>query len=59
MKQQADKIPPQGKVRLREALDRLIEWAEATGKVEEAKIWKDEKAKLAGASTPKPDPEKK
>ncbi len=59
MKQRAEKIPLAGKDRPGEALDRLIELAEATGKAEDAKKWKDEKAKLAGASTPKPDPEKK
>lgn len=59
MKQRAEKIPPEGKDRLIEALDRLIELAEVTGKVQDAKMWKDEKAKLPGDSTPKPDPEKK
>ena len=46
LKRQADKIPPQGKGRLEEALDRLIELAEATGKSDDAKMWTDEKAKL-------------
>ena len=50
MKQRADKIPPQGKIRLGEALDRLIELAEATGKPDDAKAWKDEKAKLPAAA---------
>ena len=59
MKQRAEKMSPRDKDRLGEALDRLIELAEATGKVEDAKMWKDEKAKLAGASAPKPDPAKK
>ena len=59
MKQRAEKIPPIGKVRLAEVLDRLIELAEATGKPEDAKMWKDEKAKLPGESTPKPASEKK
>jgi eukaryotic-like serine/threonine-protein kinase len=59
MKLRTEKIPPEGKVRLTEALDHLIELAEATGKVEEAKMWKNEQAKLAGASTPKPDSERK
>ena len=60
MKQRAEKIPPQGKGRLGEALDRLIELAEATGKADDAKKWKDEKAKLpAPAVGPSPSSEKK
>jgi len=59
MKRRAEKIPPEGKDRPAEALDRLIELAEATGKTEDAQRWKDEKAKRPVASTPKPDPEKK
>jgi len=38
MKQRAEKILPQDKLRLGEALDRLIELAEATGNVEDAKM---------------------
>ena len=37
------------------ALDRLIELAEMAGTAEDARLWKDEKSKLVGASTPKPD----
>jgi tetratricopeptide (TPR) repeat protein len=59
MKQRAEKIAPEAKVRLGEALDRLIELAEATGKAEDAKRWKDEKAKRSGPSTPTPGPVKK
>ncbi len=55
LKERADKIPPQGKIRIVEALDRLIELAEATGKPDEAQKWKDEKAKLA---VPSPDGKK-
>jgi tetratricopeptide (TPR) repeat protein len=55
MKQRADKIPPPGKVRLVKALDRLIALAEATGKPDDVKRWKDEKAKLPGVSAPKPE----
>ncbi len=40
------------------ALDRLIELAEMAGTAEDAKLWKDEKSKLVGASTPKPDAKK-
>ena len=38
-----------------EDLDRLIEVAEATGKPDEAKAWRDEKARWPGGSPPKPD----
>ena len=44
MKQRAEKIPPEGKDRCGEAIDRLIELAEATNKPDDAKAWKDEKA---------------
>ena len=46
-------------LRLGEALDRLIALAEATGKADEAKAWKDERAKLPDAASPKPGTEKK
>ena len=59
MKQRADEISPEAKVRLAEALDRLIELAEATGKVEDARKWKDEKARLPGAATTQSAQEKK
>jgi serine/threonine protein kinase/tetratricopeptide (TPR) repeat protein len=58
LKQRAEKIPQQDKVRLAEALDRLIELAEATGKPAEATAWRDEKARLA-SPTPKPEGESK
>jgi hypothetical protein len=51
----AEKIPPESKFRLTEALDLLIDLAEATGKAEDAKIWKDEKAKWPGTSATKPE----
>ena len=57
MKLRAEKIPPQGKPRLAEALDRLIALAEATNKPDDARRWKDEKAKLPAASAPKPEAE--
>ena len=59
MKQRAGTIPSQGKDRLVEALDRLIELAEATNKADDVKRWKDDKAKLPAASVPKPEPEKR
>ncbi len=55
MKQRADKIPPTGKIRRAEALDRLIELAEATGQPDEAKAWREEKARDA-AAPPMPAP---
>ncbi|WZO98828.1 tetratricopeptide repeat protein [Isosphaeraceae bacterium EP7] len=54
MTQRADKIPPQAKLsRLGAALDRLIALAEATGKADEAKAWKEERAKFPVAAPPK------
>jgi tRNA A-37 threonylcarbamoyl transferase component Bud32 len=58
MKSRADKIPPQGRIRLGEALDHLIALAEATNKPDDAKKWKDEKAKLP-SEAPKPGAERK
>jgi lipopolysaccharide biosynthesis regulator YciM len=58
MKQRTDKIPSGAEKYTIAALDRLIELAEATGKPDEAKAWRDEKARLA-PPTPKPEPEKK
>jgi tetratricopeptide (TPR) repeat protein len=54
MKQRVEKIPPQSRQFLTRALDRLIALAEATNKPDDARMWKDEKAKLfaASASTP-------
>jgi tetratricopeptide (TPR) repeat protein len=52
MKRQADRIPPLRKVRLAEALDRLIAFAEATNRPDDAKAWKDEKAKTPGLPAP-------
>ena len=57
MKLRAEKIPAQGKPRLAEALDRLIALAEATNKPDDARMWKDEKAKLPPTSTSKPEAE--
>jgi tetratricopeptide (TPR) repeat protein len=57
MKLRAEKIPPRNMYRLAEALDRLIKLAEATNKPDDAKRWKDERAKLPAASAPKPEVE--
>jgi tetratricopeptide (TPR) repeat protein len=58
MKLRAEKISAQQKPLLAEALDRLIALAEATNKADEARLWKDERAKLPAASAPKPKAEK-
>jgi hypothetical protein len=55
IKLRAARIPPQGKPRLAEALDRLIKLAEATNKPDEARMWKEERAKLPGATASKPE----
>ena len=60
MKARADKIPPQFRnLRLGQALDRLIALAEATNKPDDAKAWKEEKAKLPAEAMTKPSGEKK
>jgi eukaryotic-like serine/threonine-protein kinase len=45
MKQREKTIPPIGKVRTPEALDRLIELSTATNKPDEVKKWQAERAK--------------
>ena len=42
MKQRAAKIPPQDKVRLPEAIERLVQLSEATDKKDEAAKWRKE-----------------
>jgi len=54
MKQREKSIPPTGKVRLPEALDRLIQLYTETNKPDEVKKWQVEKGRL-----PKPAPIKK
>jgi hypothetical protein len=39
MKQRAGKIPPQGKVRLTEASERIVQLYEARGQPEKAAAW--------------------
>ena len=58
MTRRADKIPLRNRVCLREALDRLIAFAEATNQADDAKAWKDERAKWP-ANPPKPGTEKR
>jgi tetratricopeptide (TPR) repeat protein len=50
MKQREAKIPPQGKVRLGEALDRLVQLYDAWGKQDQAEQWR--KRRDAGAAEP-------
>ena len=45
MKQREKTIPPQGKVRLTEAVERLIELYTATNKPDEVTKWRAERAK--------------
>jgi tetratricopeptide (TPR) repeat protein len=45
MKAREKGIPPQGGIRIPEAIDRLIEFYTATGKLDEAKTWRAERAK--------------
>jgi serine/threonine protein kinase len=42
MKERESKIPPQGKVRLKEAAERLVRLYEATGKKDQAEKWRKE-----------------
>ena len=53
-----EKIPLRDKVRVSEALDRLIAFAEATNKADDVKAWKDERTKLP-ANPPRPATEKR
>jgi serine/threonine protein kinase len=54
MKQREKAIPPQGQVRLPEALDRLINLYKAMDKPDELKKWQVERAKYPTAQTPQP-----
>jgi len=60
LKQREKTIPPQGAIRLPEALDRLIELSTATKKPDEAKKYQELRAKYTAPKevAPKP-PEKK
>jgi serine/threonine protein kinase/Tfp pilus assembly protein PilF len=53
MKQRLDKIPPQGKHRLPEALERLVQLYEATGKKDEAASWRKELEEVKKPATKK------
>ncbi len=58
MTRRADKIPLRYRLRVRDALDRLIAFAEVTNRADEVKAWKAERAKLP-ANPPKPGTEKR
>ncbi|HTU93652.1 MAG TPA: hypothetical protein VMF69_26470 [Gemmataceae bacterium] len=51
MKQRQEKIPAQGKIRLTEALQCLVQLYEATGKKDEAEKWRIQ----LKSATPRPD----
>ncbi len=59
IKARADKIPEGFRFRLGQAIDRLIALAEAEGKPDMAKAWKDERAKLPADALAKPEATKK
>jgi hypothetical protein len=52
MKQREKAIPPEGRVRLAEAVDRLIELCTATDKPDEVKKWRDERGKYPATAPP-------
>jgi hypothetical protein len=56
MKQREAKVPPLGKVRLTEALERLVQLFEATGQMDKANQWRKkwEEAKAAAKPATKP-----
>jgi hypothetical protein len=53
MKKQEAKIPPQGQVRIPEALERLVQFCEATDKKDEAAKWREELEARKPPSPPK------
>ncbi len=55
MKARDKSIPPPGKVRRPEALDRLIALYTATNKPDEAKKWRAERANYPAEKTPPPE----
>ena len=58
LKSRAETLSPARKHYLRDALDRLIELAEATGKADRAKAWKEERAKMEANAASKSEDEK-
>jgi eukaryotic-like serine/threonine-protein kinase len=53
MKQREKTIPPQSKARVTEALDRLVQFYEATGKKDEAAKWRKELESAQAVQSPK------
>jgi outer membrane protein assembly factor BamD (BamD/ComL family) len=59
MKRREETIPPQGKIRLTEALERLVQLYEAMDKKDNAARWRKElKAGKAKTRIPRSEPEK-
>jgi eukaryotic-like serine/threonine-protein kinase len=57
MKKQVDKIPPPARVRLIEALERLVQIYETTNKPDEAAMWRKElEARKEGEKQPEKRP---
>ena len=58
LRQRAEKIPKEGKHRLAESLERLVQLYEATGKQDKAKRWQKKLAEAKAAAQPasKPKP---
>ena len=46
MKKQEATVPPQGKIRMSEAVERLVQLYEATGKKDEAARWRQQRQAL-------------
>ena len=57
LKKDENAIPPQGKINIPNAIQRLVELYDATGKKDEAKQWQAERAKYP--KSPAKLPEKK
>jgi tetratricopeptide (TPR) repeat protein len=55
LKKRESKLPPQGKIRLTEALERLVELYTATNKPDEVNKWQAERAKHPAAAPPLPE----
>jgi hypothetical protein len=56
MKERETKIPAQGKIRLTEALERLVQLYEATGKKDQAAEWRKKLDAAKAAAKPQPKP---
>jgi serine/threonine-protein kinase len=55
MKAREKAIPPQGSIRIPEALDRLVELYTATNNPDAIKKWQAERAKYPAAAPPLPE----